>query len=109
MVITVTNDVVLILLMGIGDGAYVCVFSTYSYEGHNNHLGYYDIYFVDVDNTSSVQGIMACEAIHSIGICHNAFFDLTLYFPKSRYTLCCCQSGNGNDGELAEAYILTCE
>ena len=35
--------------------------------------------------------------------------DLTLYFPKSRCTLCCCQSGNATDGKLAEAYILTCK
>ena len=34
--------------------------------------------------------------------------NLTLYFLKSRCTLCCCQSGNAIDGKLVGAYILTC-
>ena len=47
----------------------MCMFRTYSYGGHNNQLGYYDIYFVDADNTySTIQGIMTCEPIQGIDI-----------------------------------------
>ena len=41
---TITIDAVIISLMGIGNVA--CVFSTYSYEGHNNQFGYCDIYLL---------------------------------------------------------------
>ena len=32
-------------------GNVMCVFNIYSYGGHKNQLGYYDISFADTDNT----------------------------------------------------------
>ena len=46
--IIITIDV-LILLMEISN--VTCVFNTYSYGDHNSQLGYYDMSFVDTDNT----------------------------------------------------------
>ena len=48
-IMTITFKAVLIPLMGIGN--VICVLKTYSYEGHNNQSGYYDMSFVDTDDT----------------------------------------------------------
>ena len=40
-IITITIDVVLILLMGFNNVLHV--FDTYSQGSHNSHLGYYDM------------------------------------------------------------------